>query len=161
MQITVNNNLNPFALLITYIHEVAHAKVYQQHSLQKRIRRIKPHGVAWQTAFQVLMQPLLTDAVFPVSVLKPLEQYMSKPGATTYANPALMLALRQFDTPLAATETAQKVLLRDVPENSRFRLAQKIYTRGTLRRTRVVCKEVTSGKSYAVLAHVWVEMNDE
>lgn len=107
------------------------------------------------------MQPILTEAIFPATILVPLSQYMLKPAATTYANPALMLALRQFDIQPATAETAQKVLLRDVPENSRFRLAQKIYMRGTLRRTRVVCKEVISGKSYAILAHAWVEMNDE
>lgn len=128
---------------------------------QKRVRRVKPHGPTWQIAFQRLMKPLLTEAVFPATILVPLSQYMLKPAATTYAHPVLMLALRQFDLQAAATETAQKVLLRDVPENSQFRLGQKIYTRGTLRRTRVVCKEVTSGKSYAVLAHAWVIMNDE
>ena len=158
MQITVNNNLNPYAFLITYVHEVAHADVHRQYILQKRVRRVKPHGVSWQTAFQRLMQPLLTETVFPEAILQPLRQYMSKPGATTHANPALMLSLRQFDAIPSGTVPIGKHLLRDVPEHTTFRLAQKIYTRGTLRRTRIVCKEVTSGKSYAILAHAWVSV---
>ena len=81
--------------------KVAHAEVHRQYSLQKRVRRVKPHGVFWQTAFQRLMQPLLIEAVFPAPILQPLQHYMYKPGATTYANPALMLALRQFDEPPA------------------------------------------------------------
>lgn len=149
--ITVNADLNPHAFLITYVHEVAHAHVHQAQR-----RRAKPHGRAWQTAFQRLMQPLLTEAVFPAAILEPLQNYMAKPAATTSANPALMLALRQTDAPATDAATDGRVLLRDVPEGRAFQFAKKTYVRGTLRRTRVVCKEVASGKSYAILAHALV-----
>ncbi|WP_246859332.1 SprT-like domain-containing protein [Spirosoma sp. KCTC 42546] len=158
-QITVNTNLNPYAFLITYVHEVAHAAVHHQYVLQRRVRRVKPHGRAWQTAFQQLMQPLLSETVFPATILHPLEQYMANPGATTYAHPALMLALRQFDASPVEVIDKNRVLLRDVLEGDSFQLGQKTYVRGTLRRTRVVCKEMASGKSYAVLAHAWVNIN--
>ena len=153
--ITVNADLNPYAFLITYVHEVAHAEV---HRTQRR--RAKPHGRAWQTAFQRLMQPLLTDAVFPPAILEPLRTYMEKPAATTYANPALMLALRQIDAPATDTLAAGRILLRDVPEGQSFQFAKKTYLRGTLRRTRVVCKEMASGRSYAILAHALVEFRE-
>ncbi|WP_080237315.1 SprT-like domain-containing protein [Spirosoma rigui] len=154
--ITVNADLNPHAFLITYIHEVAHAAVHQ--TLRKRG---KPHGRSWQTAFQRLMQPLLTEAVFPAPILEPLRNYMARPAATTSASPALMLALRQTD-PTATTEPAQagQVLLRDVREGQSFRFAKKTYVRGTMRRTRVVCKEVVSGRSYAILAHALVDVSE-
>ena len=103
------------------------------------------------------MQPLLTEVVFPVDVLLPLVKYMANPAATTYANPALMLALRRVDSRFADTETVNRILLRDLPEGNSFKFAKKTYVRGTLRRTRVVCKEVSSGRSYAILAHAWVE----
>jgi hypothetical protein len=154
-QITVNANLNPYAFLITYIHEVAHADVHRAYK-----RRVQPHGKAWQTAFQRLMQPMLTAAVFPEAILLPLRQYMSKPAATTYANPSLMLALRQADAVLTNSITENRVLLRDVREGKQFQFAKKTYIRGTLRRTRVVCKEISSGKSYAILAHALVEVNE-
>lgn len=155
-QITVNSNLNRYAFLITYIHEVAHADVNWQQQ-QRRIRRVPPHGKAWQTAFQRLMQPLLTEIIFPLFILEPLQRYMSRPAATTSANPALMMALRQADPVVSEAISANRVLLRDVPEGDPFRLNKKTFVRGTLRRTRVVCKEVPSGKSYAILAHAWVE----
>jgi hypothetical protein len=151
-QITVNADLNPYAFLITYVHEVAHADVNRQAK-----RRVQPHGKAWKVAFQRLMQPLLTEVVFPVDVLLPLVKYMANPAATTYANPALMLALRRVDSRFADTETVNRILLRDLPEGNSFKFAKKTYVRGTLRRTRVVCKEVSSGRSYAILAHAWVE----
>ncbi len=155
VQITVNANLNPYAFLITYVHEVAHADVNLQYK-----RRAQPHGKAWQTAFQRLMQPLLTEAVFPPAILLPLQQYMTKPAATTYANPALMIALRQEDTHVSDAVGEKKILLSNVPEGQVFQFAKKTYVRGTLRRTRVVCKEISTGKSYAILAHAWVEINE-
>lgn len=154
-QITVNGNLNPHAFLITYVHEVAHAAVHRQ----QRSRRLSPHGKAWQQAFQQLMQPLLNETVFPATVLVPLQVYMRCPAATTYANPALMTALRLADGPGQVNPSDKGVLLRDVPEGNLFLLHKKTFVRGTLRRTRIVCKEVASGKSYAILAHAWVETN--
>jgi len=102
------------------------------------------------------MQPLLTEAVFPPAILRPLQQYMTKPAATTYANPALMIALRQEDASVPDTGGGKKILLSNVPEGQAFQLAKKTFVRGTLRRTRVVCKEVSTGRSYAILAHAWV-----
>lgn len=160
-RITVNGNLNPFSFLITYVHEVAHADVHQQYRLQRRSRAPKPHGKAWQLAFQRLMGPLLTETVFPAAVLAPLRHYMARPAATTCAHPALMLALQQFDAVEIKPTSTTRQLLRDVSEGQVFQLSQKKYVRGTLRRTRVVCKEVASGKSYAILAHAWVELNEE
>lgn len=154
-QITVNANLNPYAFLITYVHEVAHAAVHQHYK-----RRVLPHGKAWQTAFQRLMQPLLTETVFPPTILAPLQHYMAKPAATTYANPTLMMALRTADNSADDIQDAPKRLLSDVPEGKAFQFAKKTYVRGTLRRTRVVCKEMSTGKSYAILAHAWVETNE-
>lgn len=101
---------------------------------------------------------MLTATVFPETILHPLQQYMAKPAATTYANPPLMLALRQIDT--GTTPVQGQCLLGDVPEGKEFQFAKKKYTRGTLRRTRVVCREVQSGKSYAILAHALVEINE-
>jgi hypothetical protein len=125
--------------------------------LGKRTRRPQPHGSEWQKTFQLLMQPLLDESVFPAVVLGPLRQYIQKPAATTSANPVLMQALRQFDASPVEPVSADRMLLRDIPEGSSFRLGKKTFVRGTLRRTRVVCKEITSGSSYAILAHAWVE----
>ncbi len=152
-QITVNANLNSYAFLITYVHEVAHAAVNQQYK-----KRMQPHGKAWRTAFQQLMQPLLTEVIFPLAILQPLQHYMANPAATTYACPALVLALRQIDAGLIDAVGENKLLLSKVPEGQTFQFAKKTYVRGTLRRTRVVCREVSTGKSYTILAHALVEI---
>lgn len=151
-QITVNQDLNPYAFLITYVHEVAHADVNRTYK-----KRIQPHGKAWQSAFQRLMQPLLAESIFPEEIVVPLQRYMSKPAATTYANPDLMTALRKVDVLWKVNTDSNAILLRDVIEGEMFQFDKKTFIRGTLRRTRIVCKEMSSGKSYAILAHAWVQ----
>lgn len=156
LHITVNADLNPYAFLLTYVHEVAHAVVHRQTQAARRRVRPKPHGPQWQLAFQQLMQPLLTEAVYPLAILEPLRDYLRQPAATSFANPALTNALRQADQ-----KPAGQILLQDVPEGQAFLFAKKTFVRGTFRRTRIVCKEVGSGRSYTILAHALVMMNDE
>lgn len=145
--ITVNNNLNSSAFLITYLHEVAHLLVYQT----KR-RQVKPHGPAWQKAFREVMQPVLNGTVFPDSVLLPLTHYLQRPAASTGAHTALATALRQLDT-----APADQHLLIDLPEGAGFRFLEKEYIRGMKRRTRIVCTDKQTGSKVSVWAHVWVE----
>ncbi|MGV3560038.1 SprT-like domain-containing protein [Larkinella arboricola] len=145
--ITVNNDLNPYAFLITYLHEVAHLLVYQ------RYRRVsQPHGPAWQKAFRDVMQPVLHEAVFPAAVLTPLKDYLRSPAASTGAHSGLTRALRQFDV-----QPTGKQLLIEMPEGETFRFLQKEYIRGMKRRTRVVCTEKVTGLKVSIWAHVWVE----
>ncbi|GAB3924416.1 SprT-like domain-containing protein [Larkinella terrae] len=148
--ITVNNDLNPHAFLITYLHEVAHLLVFQ------RYRRIgRPHGPAWKKMFRDVMQPVLHEAVFPISVLTPLKNYLSNPAASTGAHPALTRALRQLDI-----KPDGQQLLVEMPEGETFRFLQKEYIRGMKRRTRVVCTEKTTGLKVSIWAHVWVEKTE-
>ncbi len=157
-QITVNADLPPHAFLLTYVHEVAHCAVYlTRKQTAKTLRRMgpdRPHGRTWQVQFQQLMAPLLTEAIFPPTVLLPLQRYMARPAATTAAHPALRLALHP-PPPQAAHQPGQ-VRLGQLAEGQVFCFQKKTYVRGKLRRTRVVCKEKQSGRSYAILAGVLV-----
>ena len=153
--ITVNADLNPYAFLITYIHEVAHCAVYHTHK-----RTGKPHGRTWQVQFQRFMAPLLTETVFPADVLTPLRHYMARPAATTSAQSALMQALQQYNAQPVGLVDGQRQL-RQLAEGQAFQLQKKRYVRGKLRRTRIVCREIQSGRSYAILADVPVTLVDE
>lgn len=152
-QITVNADLTPEGFLITYVHEVAHAAVYARQRRFIRPRKLAPHGPAWQQIFHELMQPILNETVFSAAVLLPLVSYLQKPTATTAGCPALMKALR-----LAAPETTHRSIISDLPEGAVFRLAKKTFIRGTLRRTRFVCMEVTTEKNYLVSAQAYVDI---
>lgn len=155
--ITVNVDLNPYAFLITLVHEIAHCAVYHTYKRPRADSPGKPHGRAWQVTFQRLMAPLLTETVFPADVLVPLRIYMTRPAATTSAQPALMQALRRYSVAADQAMPSGRPLLRQLAEGQTFRFGKKTWVRGKLRRTRVVCKEVQSGRSYAILADVSVE----
>ncbi|GAB3268251.1 hypothetical protein GCM10027347_37610 [Larkinella harenae] len=148
--ITVNSDLNPYAFLITYLHEVSHLVVYQQNRWFGR-----PHGPTWKKAFRAIMQPVLHDAVFPVEVLAPLKDYLKNPAASTGAHPYLTRALREQDH-----QPSGKQLLIEMPEGETFRFLQKEYIRGMKRRTRVVCTEKMTGLKVSIWAHVWVEKSE-
>jgi hypothetical protein len=145
-RITVNNDLNPYTFLITYIHEVAHLHVYVQYG-----NRAEPHGLHWKAAFQQLLAPLLTSEIFPESVLGLLSQHMQNPKASSFADIILTKALRTFDA-----KSHTDILLSDLPDGSVFKLNGRYFKKGKLRRTRVLCKEVNTKRQYLVPAEALV-----
>ena len=63
-----------------------------------------------------------------------------------------MQAIKNVDAP-----HSDLVMVSELSEGQAFRLQQKVFIRGTQRRTRIVCIEKTSQKKYLVAAHAWVE----
>lgn len=145
-RITLNNDLNPYLFLITYIHEVAHF-----HTLLQFGPRTDPHGKEWKLIFKELMAPMLTEEIFPNEILHVLRAHMENPKASSYADTKLIMALRQFD-PLHM----QKVVLDEVPEGSIFKLNGRYFKKGKIRRTRIICSEIKSKRHYLVPADALV-----
>jgi SprT protein len=145
-QITLNGDLNPYSFLITYIHEVAHLFVFLNFS-----RNTEPHGEHWKYAFRRLMNPMLTLETFPEEILIPLIDHMENPKASSFADGALTKALRGFDS-----NSKVAIILSDLPEGSIFKLQNKVFQKGKLRRTRVLCKELQTKRQYLVPAEAEV-----
>jgi len=137
-RITLNNDLNPYLFLMTYVHEVAHLRVYLAHG-----SRVDPHGVQWRTTFTDLMVPLLWEDVFPDEILHELRRHMINPKASSFADTHLTEVFRMFDKNPALT-------LNQVPEGSIFKLQGRWFRKGKLRRTRVLCRELQSRRDYLV-----------
>ena len=137
--VSVNNDLNPFAFLITYIHEVAHLVVYDQHK-----NGVAPHGQEWKNAFKQLMLPMLRNEVFPDDLLKVLARHMKHPKASSYSDPKLIAALGQYD------KDQSSVHLSELNVNDQFIFNKRLFNKIELRRTRVVCEEVKTGKKYLI-----------
>ena len=139
-RITLNHDLNPFTFLITYIHEVAHLRVFLQFG-----HKAEPHGEDWKRSFQNLLHPVLAEEFFPAKILIPLLNHMQNPKASSFADVVLTKALRSFDKNAHAD-----IVLSDLPEGSTFELNGRFFKKGKLRRTRVLCKEVNSRRQYLV-----------
>ncbi len=139
-QISVNSNLNPYAFLITLTHEFAHLLVWDRHR-----HKVKAHGVEWKTEFATLMRVFLIKDVFPQHLKIVLENHLKNPPASSARDIDLINELKKYDAP---TDTIQ---LSEIPEGSKFSLNDKrFFIKGNKRRTRFLCKEISSKKDYLI-----------
>ena len=137
--ITVNNDLNVFAFLVTYLHEVAHLIAFKQYG-----RRISPHGKEWKKAFKEVSNPMLIEEVFDKKVLFALKRYFKNPKASSCSDPVLYQILKQFDEP------SDKILLKEIEPGTTFSFNGKSYVKLEKKRTRSVCQELNSKKKYLI-----------
>lgn len=149
VSISVNGTLNPYAFLLTYIHEVAHLTTWRQHG-----RAIKPHGAEWQAQFRLLMLPLLTQEVFPAEILRPLQKYMQAPAASTASCQPLWIALRSFDQ----HEAENALYLGQLANGDKFVFSATVYQKVEMRRTRALCQNLSNGRRYLISTVAKVEL---
>ncbi len=135
-QITINNNLNPHQFLLTLVHEIAHHVTFQKYG------RVQPHGKEWKRTFQHLMLPFLHPDIYPTEILTPLAHYLKNPKASTDSDVKLSLALKGNKA-----ETGKSFIF-EVPLDSIFLFKKKRYKRGSKRKTRYECLELSSGRIY-------------
>lgn len=136
MQITVNNNLNPYQFLLTLIHEIAHHVTYQKFG------KVQPHGREWKTVFQHLMLPFLQPNIYPKEILPYLANYLRNPKASTDTDAKLALALR------GGTAEIGKSFIFEIPDGSVFKFKNTLYKKGNIRRTRYECLNLDNKRVY-------------
>lgn len=139
-EITVNGNLNPYAFLITYLHEVAHLKQFQGYGHNR-----PPHGTEWKSIFRELMLPVATDEVFPRDILEQLARHMMNPMASSHSDPELSKHLRKYDQNYFG-----EIYLEDLGEGDKFMLNGRSYTKLKKRRTRSICVDERTGRKYLI-----------
>lgn len=137
--ITINSNLNPYAFLIVYLHEVAHCVTSIKHG-----QGTKPHGRYWQHEMILLLDPLLQREIFPKDIEKALSSYLEAPKATSCAHPPLTRALRRYDPP------SNLVALEQLSEGVEFIFQSRRYRKLKARRTRVSCLEMGRDRTYLI-----------
>lgn len=137
--ISINNDLNPYSFLITYIHEVAH-----HATMLKFGRKVKPHGPEWKNEFKLLMLPILNHSVFPDELLRKIAAYLKNPKASSCNDHTLTKALSVYDN------RNGQVFLSEIAHESRFQLGKRAFKKRELRRTRFLCEEIKTGKKYLI-----------
>lgn len=138
--ITVNFDLNQYSFLITYIHEIAHLLTTERYG-----RKTQPHGKEWKSCFQELMEPALTDLIFPSDILILLFKHMKNPKASTFADSKLLHALRKHDH-----HESDLVPLSELIEGDIFEFNRQKYKKLSLRRTRVLCQQAENSRKYLI-----------
>jgi SprT protein len=138
-RISVNGTLNPYAFIITFIHEFAHLTAFEKFK-----NSVSPHGEEWKQEFRELMAPYLRTQVFPEPLLTVLARHMRNPKSSTVRDSALMRELRAFDV------SRPTVLLEELPVDSRFQLRSREFVKGDLLRKRFRCTECGSGRNFLI-----------
>lgn len=139
-RISVNGDLNPYAFLVTLLHELAHLLTYERFG-----NRVQAHGQKWKACFGELLQYFLDARHFPEPIHQELLRTIRNPAASSCAEVGLIRVLRQYDPP----GTVQSVLIEELHEHAafetkegrRFRLERRI-------RKRFLCTEQQTGKQY-------------
>ena len=142
--ITLNYDLNPYQMLITYLHEVAHYDVYQQYGS----RKVQPHGTEWQKQFAILLQPFMVVSIFPKDILDALQKHLQHIKASSTADQNLQRVLKQYDKNVTAAVTVESL-----PDGARFTLKNGlVFQKGEKQRTRYKCYCESNGRWYFVSA---------
>ncbi len=145
-KITVNHDLNPYAFLITYLHEYAHLQTFLATRNQRK--RALPHGEEWKRHFQKTMLPVLNDTVFPAEILKVLAKHMQNPAASSTADKQLQAILRKYDqdyNPNQIQKTVETIAIGEV-----FKLNNRSFKKLEVRRSRALCLCLENNRKYTV-----------
>jgi SprT protein len=137
-RISVNGNLNPYAFLITLVHELAHLVTFIQYKHQ-----VSPHGREWKDCYALLLKDFLGKEIFPPLVEQTLKQSMHDLPASSCADEGLMRVLKKFD------RDNGMVMVEQLPEGQLFDIGEgRIFKKGKKLRKRFQCIEVDTGKLY-------------
>lgn len=140
-RISVNANLNPFAFIITVIHEMAHLKAFKDHG-----RLIKPHGAEWAQTFRELTRPFIEAEIFPRALEQNLIKSLNKGAASSCTDIDLYRALKEFD------EIPDHIVtVEQIEPGGYFRIDKtKVFQKGPKSRKRYRCLNLINGREYMV-----------
>lgn len=137
-RISVNQGLNKYSFLITLLHEIAHAIVWDKYK-----NRVTPHGSEWKLEYNKISVPFLNNGVYPSSVENVLRHHMNNPKAGHFSDTRLVKVLADYDS--------DQTLLEDLEFGAKFVIkGGRSFAKGPLQRTRFKCQSLQNKKLYLV-----------
>ncbi|HCN83476.1 MAG TPA: sprT domain-containing protein [Sphingobacteriaceae bacterium] len=138
-RISVNYNLNPYAFLVTTVHEFAHLLTWNEYS-----RKAKPHGTEWKANFKKMMRTFYEKNIFPPDVQKVIINYLENPAASSCSDINLSRILKKYDPVQQHLMTVEKL-----PFNAQFSMKNgRVFRKGNVVRKRFRCIEVATERIY-------------
>tara|TARA_B100001105_G_scaffold189329_1_gene153601 strand:+ start:644 stop:1240 length:597 start_codon:yes stop_codon:yes gene_type:complete len=135
--ISINNDLNEYAFLITLTHEIAHAFVWKKYK-----RKVCPHGAEWKNTLKKMMLNFLNSNIFPDDILRALSKHIKNPKASTANDYNLSRILKNYDK-------NPKQTIDEIPDGSIFSTVNgKQFMKIEKLRKRYKCQEIVSEKIY-------------
>lgn len=140
-RISVNYDLNPYAFLVTTVHEFAHLHTWNEHK-----QKAKPHGTEWKNNFKKMMQPFFEKEIFPADVKKAIVNYLDNPAASSCSDLNLYRSLRKYDPP---KESEAILTIEKIPLKALFKLKDgRVFRKDEKLRKRFKCTEVATRRIY-------------
>ncbi|TAD92459.1 MAG: hypothetical protein EAY75_02545 [Bacteroidetes bacterium] len=138
-RISINGNLNPYAFLITLLHELAHLLAFEQHG-----NRIAPHGREWKNLYGQVLAAFLAKGVFPADIAAELESNLHNPGASTCSEEGLQRILTRYNK-----GAAELTMVELIEEGRHFMLQNgRVFKRGKKLRKRIACQELPQMRTF-------------
>lgn len=138
-RISVNGNLNPYAFLITLLHELAHLLTFEQYT-----NRVSAHGKEWKIIYAGILRQFLHQRVFPADIEQEILQSLKNPAASSCAEVGLLRVLRKYDR-----NEKEYRLIEELLPLTTFRIKDgRLFQKGEQLRKRFKCKEIATGKFY-------------
>ena len=135
--VRINNNLNKYEFLITLIHEIAHASIWEKYG-----KRVNPHGVEWKEQYKKMMLPFLNPEFFPEDILRPLSNHIINPKASTVRDLELSRILKTYDE-------NRSTFISEINDGDEFYIDNgKRFIRMEKLRKNYKCQEISTGKLY-------------
>jgi hypothetical protein len=137
-RISVNGNLNPYAFLITLLHELAHLFTYERFG-----HRVQAHGQEWKNEYSKVLAQFLLKKIFPADINKALLQTLQNPAASSCADTGLLRVLHKYDQKEGAhlVESLPAGAIFQIKGGREFRKEERV-------RKRFKCVEIATGKIY-------------
>lgn len=138
-RISVNGNLNPYAFLVTLLHELAHLLTFEKWG-----NKVAAHGREWKAVFGQLLAQFIEHDVFPHDIKTVLLQTLHNPAASSCADEALLRVLKTYDS-----KSAGALFVEDVPAGTLFQTHDgRVFQKGERVRKRFRCVEVATKRLY-------------
>ena len=136
--ITLNAHPNPYRVLITLLHEIAHYVAFNDYGY-----RIKPHGREWKNSFRKVSLMFLSPVIFPTPLLGHFAHHLKNPKASSDTDFNLAMALSEFDP------ISNKTYIFELEEGTFFSIADgRKFRLGKRRVKRFECQEISTQKKY-------------
>ena len=138
-RISVNGNLNPYAFLVTLLHELAHLLTFEKWG-----NRVAAHGREWKDVFGQLLAQFIEHDVFPQDIKTVLLQSLQNPAASSCADEALLRILKKYDEPKNGVR-----FVEDLPDGTVFQTHDgRVFQKGERVRKRFRCVELATRRLY-------------
>ncbi len=138
-KITINGSLNKYAFFITFIHELAHLRVFNKY----KNSNYQPHGIEWKNEYFSILTSVNTQDFFPNDIQSGIFNHLQKIKSSTSYDSQLSKILMKYDK-----NFENILLITDIEYGTKFTFRGRIFEKGEKIKTRIKCLCLNNNRHY-------------